>query len=166
MTDFALMQRLLPCLLDRLTDDDPQSQVESRDRRVISLSRYRSSVLRDLAWLLNTRAPDTGGQDADFAEVARSVLGFGIRDVCGLTVSSINVEQMEMEVRRAIADFEPRITSSSLVVQIAVNPKEMGSNAITFQIKGELWAQPVPEAFDVKTEVDLETGRWDVREGC
>ena len=41
--------RLQPALLDRLTDDDPESTVESADSRVINRNRLRDLVLRDLA---------------------------------------------------------------------------------------------------------------------
>ena len=44
------------CLLDRLTDDDPSHQEESRNQRVISLQRYFRGVLRDLQWLFNASA--------------------------------------------------------------------------------------------------------------
>jgi predicted component of type VI protein secretion system len=45
--------RLQPALLDRLTDDDPDSDEEARDHRVMSRRQLRDAVLRDLAWLFN-----------------------------------------------------------------------------------------------------------------
>jgi type VI secretion system protein ImpF len=38
--------------------------------------------------------------------------------------------------------------------------EQMTGNAVSFEINGELFAQPAPESFYVKTEVDLETGQW------
>ena len=54
MAELTVKERLQPSLLDRLTDDEPDKNVESRDRRVISLERLRECVMRDLGWLLNT----------------------------------------------------------------------------------------------------------------
>jgi type VI secretion system protein ImpF len=34
----------------------------------------------------------------------------------------------------------------------------MSHNAMTFEIEGQLWAQPVPQRIYLKTEVDLELG--------
>ncbi|MEO6784713.1 MAG: hypothetical protein ABI318_01165 [Chthoniobacteraceae bacterium] len=42
-------ERLQPCLFDRLLDEDVQHKQEGRAARVISLSEYRSAVLRDLS---------------------------------------------------------------------------------------------------------------------
>ena len=56
MPELIVVEKLQPCLLDRLTDDDPKNSLESRDRRVISLQRYRQGVLRDLQWLFNASA--------------------------------------------------------------------------------------------------------------
>ncbi len=59
MAELTPLEKLQPCLLDRLTDDDPKNGEESRAQRVVSLSRYKRGVLRDLEWLFNTDArPD------------------------------------------------------------------------------------------------------------
>ncbi len=53
MAELTPQERLQPSLLDRLTDENPQSGVESRDQRMVSWQRLRDAVRRDLAWLLN-----------------------------------------------------------------------------------------------------------------
>src|ERR1700722_20338983 len=53
MAELTHRERLQPSLLDRLTDESPESAAESRDRRVLSLQRLREVVRRDLSWLLN-----------------------------------------------------------------------------------------------------------------
>jgi len=53
MAELTQKERLQPSLLDRLTDDEPHSQQEPRDKRVLSMHRLRESVLRDVSWLLN-----------------------------------------------------------------------------------------------------------------
>src|SRR4051812_14866962 len=54
MTGLARAEKVKPCLLDRLTDEDPLATTESRRDRVITPQRYLKGVLRDLRWLLNT----------------------------------------------------------------------------------------------------------------
>src|SRR5262245_57623150 len=56
MADAVPIERLQPCLLDRLTDDEPHKKEESRNARAISHQKYRRGVLRDLEWLFNTSA--------------------------------------------------------------------------------------------------------------
>ena len=51
--------RLQPALLDRLTDDEPDKKLEPREQRVLSKSKMRRAVLRDLAWLFNATRPET-----------------------------------------------------------------------------------------------------------
>ena len=54
MADKTISERLQPSLLDRLTDKEPGQLKETRDFRVIDLSRLREIIQRDLSWLLNT----------------------------------------------------------------------------------------------------------------
>jgi type VI secretion system protein ImpF len=39
---------------------------------------------------------------------------------------------------------------------------QMNRNALTFEITGELWAQPIPLQLYLRTDVDLETGQVSV----
>ncbi|HWW69922.1 MAG TPA: type VI secretion system baseplate subunit TssE, partial [Duganella sp.] len=54
MAELTSRDRLQPSLLDRLSDDDSQARLESREQRVLSMRGLRKAVLRDLGWLLNT----------------------------------------------------------------------------------------------------------------
>jgi type VI secretion system protein ImpF len=163
MPELTPSERLQPCLLDRLTDDEPGSAVEGRDRRVMSMRQYRRAVLRDLVWLLNTPCKSRTGEFADFPEVDASVLNFGMPDLSGRTSNSIPVEALERMVLTTIQRFEPRIASAGLSVRVVT--EETHGTAISIEIEGELWAYPLPERLFLKTEVDLETGECRVREG-
>ena len=52
----AVVEKIQPCLLDRLTAEKPESQKEGRNERIISVRRYREGVMRDLIWLLNGKS--------------------------------------------------------------------------------------------------------------
>ena len=154
-------EKIQPCLLDRLTDENPEAVKESRNERVISIKRYRESVLRDLIWLLNAKAhADQDGLD-EFPEAARSVLNFGTRDLCGLISSSLDLGTLEEEIAEAMRRLEPRINPGSLAVR-AVASSEKFANGIAVEIRGDLWAYPVPEQLYIRTEIDLDTGKYTV----
>ncbi len=157
--------RLQPALLDRLTDDQPDSQVEAVDARLIRDNRLRELVLRDLAWLFNTSAPAAGMDWAAAPHAQKSVLNFGLPALSGLSTSGLDLLALQGQVRQAILDHEPRILPASLTVEVVVSNAQLDHhNLIGFRIGGQLWAQPVPLELLVHTEIDLETGRVAVRE--
>lgn len=165
MAELTQAEKLQPCLLDRLTDDDPGNPQESRSQRVMSLQRYRQAVLRDLAWLLNTYANSEKADFDAFGEIPSSVLNFGVQNVAGMMASSLNVDEMRYRVTEAIRRFEPRIIPNTVSINMAVDLEEMSSRSIRFEIRGDLWAEPIPESLFIRTELDLETGKCSLRRG-
>ena len=159
MAELTPFEKLQPCLLDRLTDDEPNKQQESRMKRVLSLPRYRQAVLRDLAWLLNTYANAEQERLDEFEEVPSSVLNYGVQNGAGMTASSVSADEMRYRLTEAIQRFEPRIIANTISITIDVNPEEMTRRSVRFEIRGDLWAQPLPESLFIATELDLETGK-------
>jgi type VI secretion system protein ImpF len=166
MAELTPQDRLQPALLDRLTDEEPQSRVESREKRVISVRRLRECVLRDLQWLLNTDPMSQGEDIADFPQVRDSVLDFGLKDLAGVTLSGVDPVDLERMIQDAIRRFEPRILPRSLKVRAVVPDDPQHRNALAFEIEGELWGQPLPSRLYLKSEIDLEDGRLTVAEGA
>src|SRR5215203_7358823 len=109
-------ERLQPALLDRLTDEEPDKQDEPRERRVMSKSRLRQAVLRDLAWLFNATRLEAGASLAGAPYARRSVINFGLPALSGHAASSLDVANLERAIRQAIVDFEPRIRPATLQV--------------------------------------------------
>ncbi len=156
-------ERLQPALLDRLVDEDPNSRQELREHRLITKTRLRQAVLRDLAWLFNaTRLEaDVDMSKAPYAQ--RSVINFGLPAFAGRCASSLEVNELERAIRQAIVDFEPRILPGTLRVRALVEPDRLDHhNVIGVEIEGHLWAQPVPLELLVRTEIDLETGKVEI----
>jgi type VI secretion system protein ImpF len=158
----APLERIQPCLLDRLTDDAPDKKEESRMQRVVSLQRYRAGVLRDLEWLFNAigHYPDeqVGRQKfSDFPEAYRSVVNFGLRQVYGWLAP--DVAEIEKEVYDAVTLFEPRINRQTLQVRAAID-----RHLLSIEMSGELWANPIPERLFIKTQLDLESSHCITRE--
>ncbi|MBE0434856.1 MAG: type VI secretion system baseplate subunit TssE [Methylomicrobium sp.] len=162
MAELTQKERLQPSLLDRLTDDAPEKTQESREQRVLSLTKLRQCVLRDMGWLLNTGTLDAV-QDLDaYPWVTHSVVNYGIPDLAGRTLSGTDILEIEHRVKQAIWDFEPRIMSDSLKVTVSTTEDQMNHNAMSFTIEGDLWAQPLPLRLYLKTELDLETGNMSI----
>jgi type VI secretion system protein ImpF len=157
MAELTQQERLQPSLLDRLTDDEPKKQQESRDKRVLSPRKLRECVKRDLAWLLNTGNLEEVEDLSEYPLVAQSVLNYGLPELTGITLSSADAGAIERSLRQAILDYEPRILRKSLQVRVIAS-EEMSHNAMVFEIECDVWAEPVPERLYLKTEVDLESG--------
>lgn len=156
--------RLMPFLLDRLTDDQPQSQVETRDQRLLSPRQMRQAVLRDLAWLLNAHSRPVGDPIEGYPEVAKSVLNFGIPDLTGVTATGVSGSYVERLVKQCITRYEPRIKSASLQVKAVEVVEANASHVVTMEIKAEAYNVPMPEHLYLRTQLDLETGQVDVKE--
>jgi len=159
-----LRDRLQPALLDRLTDLDPHAKVEAADHRTMSKAQIRDAILRDLSWLLNAVQP-LGRQAQAFPEAADSVLNFGLPAMSGQMASKVDVSLLERIIRQAILRFEPRVMDDSLVVRALESDSVLDThNVIEFEIRGFMWAQPVPLELLLRTQVDLEAGQVEVRD--
>ena len=166
MPTLSPQERLQPALLDRLIDDEPDKKVESRESRVVSIRRLREAVLRDLAWLFNCTRPSDEELDTErHPHVARSTLAFGLPALAGNTASGMDIAMLESRIHAAITEFEPRLVPETLKVEAKAVDKTLDHhNQIEVQIRGSLWAQPVPIEILLKTEVDLESGQVEIQD--
>ena len=156
----APQERLQPALLDRLTDDEPDKKVEPREARVLSKRKLRESVLRDLAWLFNATQLEAVNPLAKAPLVRKSVLNFGMPALSGSTASSMDITDLTRAIREAILTYEPRILPETLEVNTLMEGDDLDHhNVLAVRIQGQLWAQPVPLEFLVRTDFDLETGK-------
>jgi len=160
LAELTPRELLQPSLLDRLTDNHPERETDTLEERVMSLRRLKESVVRDLEWLLNTGALMASDELVEYPEIKRSVLNYGIPNLAGGWARTENSDTLERDLRQAILNFEPRILPGTLSVGVMVNEDEMSGNTIIFEIRGELWWQPLPERFYLRTTLDLELGRF------
>jgi len=162
LADLTLKEKLQPSLLDRLTDREPDTQRESRDRRIISENSLRECVIRDLGWLLNTAHMSASEDLDDYDQVQKSVLNYGIPDLAGGLVSSMDARTLEQGIREAILRYEPRILADSLKIHVELDKSASNRGALSFRIEADLWAQPIPLNMYLRTQVDLGTGNFDI----
>lgn len=165
MAELTPKERLQPALLDRLIDQEPDKKQEPRESRLITKKRLHEAVLRDLAWLFNTSRPGSKSGIDGFEHARRSVLNFGLPALCGETASTLDLVDLEQSIRQVILDFEPRIVPDSLQVKALASAAVLGQhNVLSIEIRGYLWAVPVPLELLLRTDVDLETGTVAIRD--
>jgi type VI secretion system protein ImpF len=164
-TSAPVRDRLQPALLDRLIDADRPQSSEGEDQRYLSRTALREAVLRDLGWLFNAVQTVTPQEGVVFQQVARSVLNYGLPAMSGQVASRVDVSVLEGAIRDAVITFEPRILADSLSVR-AIESEDIlqAHNVIEFEIRGWMWAQPVPLELLLRTQLDLEVGQVKLRD--
>lgn len=163
LPELTPQERLQPALLDRLTDEEPEKTQEPREFRVMTKTRLRQAVLRDLTWLFNATRLESRGEWGGLDDARRSVINYGLPTLSGKSATSIDVTDLERVIRQAILDFEPRLLPSTLQVRALLEPATLDHhNVIGVEIRSQLWAQPVPFELLVRTEIDLETGKVEI----
>ena len=161
MAELHVQERLQPSLLDRLTDHAPGELRESDDKKVLTKQALRQAVLRDLGWLLNATGHGPPLDGVQFPQATRSVLNYGLPTMSGQFASSLQRASMEQALRQAILNFEPRILAHTLEVEVVLESYAMDAhNRVGLEIRGMLWAQPVPLEFLLRSGIDLEEGRF------
>lgn len=165
MAELTAQERLQPSLLDRLVDHAPTEKRESDDKRTLTRQALRQAVLRDLGWLFNATGYGLGLDDKRYPHAARSVLNYGLPMLSGQFTSSLQRVSMEQALKNAILQFEPRILPRTLEVELVMEGSALDShNRIGLQIRGMLWAQPVPLEFLMRSRIDLEEGRIEIED--
>jgi type VI secretion system protein ImpF len=132
------------------------SQLESPDRRAMSMARLREAVLRDLGWLFNASGIDDVVDLEAQPEVRRSVLNYGLRSLAGRSVTSIEPVDVARRIRDAISFFEPRL--SSVRVTPEIRGEEAEGMTLSFLVEAELWGQPMAQQLSLRTSIDVDTG--------
>ena len=165
MVEVGARDALQPALLDRLTDHDPTRKVEGRDERVLNRAQLRASVLRDLTWLFNSTNLASSVDLSAYPLAAESTLNYGLAPLAGNPVASLDLHEVERILKEAIQRFEPRILPDSLTVKgIAASDPTSHHNVLSFEISGELFAQPYPVDLLIKTDMNLESGEIRIAE--
>lgn len=164
MAELTHKERLLPSLLDRLTDERPKEREESRHQRAGNVTSLRESVLRDLEWLMNTINLESVESLEAYPELRNTVINYGMPALSGTTLNLADRDSIKALIKAAIETFEPRILKNTLRVSLIEDESLSNPHAIAFQIEGTMWGRPMPEALFLRTELDLELGDVKVTE--
>lgn len=154
-------QLLVPSLLDRLLDDEPDALQELPRSRSQRLSELKKSVRRDLEYLLNTRI-SLREIPEDCEHVKTSVLNYGIPDFSGVAMgASKQQESLRSRVEDVIQRFETRF--KHVRVELVVDPDGRQQRTIRFRIDGVLHAEPAPEPVAFDSLITPLVGQFQVR---
>ena len=164
MAELTPKERLLPSLIDRLTDERPKDREETRHQRAGNIGSLRESVLRDLEWLMNTVNMESVIDFDAYPELKNTVLNYGMPGLSGSTINDAERNSIKNLIKDAIEAFEPRIMKNTLRVSLLTDEDMVNPHAIAFQIEGTMWGRPMPEALFLRTELDLELGEVKVTE--
>lgn len=151
--------RLQPALLDRLTDDALPADGDTCVYRVASEKELRESVMRDLSNLLNAHALYGCAALSAHPLAEASVINYGLRDVTGKPLSSLDVAALARQIECAIVRFEPRIAARTVRVSPLLAEGLGARTSVAFLVEGDLWGQRGPERLVFRTELDLESGQ-------
>lgn len=149
-------QMLLPSILDRLIDDDPDNSRETPRSRNQVLRELRQSVRRDLEDLLNTRWRCTAWPP-NFDELECSLVNYGIPDFTGTVVNTPeDREEFRRVIEQTIRRFEPRF--KTVKVEMLKN-SDRTDRTLRFRIDALMYAEPAPEpvVFDSQLEPSTRT---------
>jgi type VI secretion system lysozyme-like protein len=131
---------------------------------VSSLKEIRDCVKRDLDWLLNAHNYIPVEELGAYPEIQTSVVNYGLPDLAGRTASGVDIHALEKLLKQSIVDFEPRIIRTTLCVRLMADESMFDHNALTFEIKGELYAEPMPIHLHLRTQLELENGDMLIQE--
>src|SRR5262245_17142478 len=108
MTRIQADQPLLPSLLDRLLDDEPEVTREAAKSRHLLLRELKQAVRRDLENLLNTRRRCLPWPP-DLKDLEQSLVSYGLPDFTGANMGSAqDREGFRRTVENLIRAHEPR----------------------------------------------------------
>lgn len=145
----------------------------------VSVRVLRDAVRRDIEALFNTEryesrpllteaeaemSDDTVLDLADFPEVRRSVVNFGVPSFSGRSSRDFDRDELAREIRGVLATFEPRLKHGETKVEVTLNDKAGG---VRIDIDAVLMTTPVAERMRMRTTINLDNGRarTDFRDG-
>lgn len=144
-------QPLLPSVLDRLLDGNPELSRDPPKSRGQHLVELRRAIRRDLEALLNTRQR-CRSWPADLGELKQSLIAYGVSD---FTAANLGSEQQRELFRREIEEVirrnEPRFVSVEVVI---LENAESVDRTLRFRIEALMHADPAPEPVTFDSFLD------------
>ncbi len=150
---------ILPSLLDRLIDDNPEARADPPRSRGQQLAALRNSVRRDLEALLNAHRCAIGpppGMD----ELKQSVLDFGVEDFLSVFAGAATFrEAFRKSLEDTIKRFEPRFMTVSVKLR---DDGDHLDRTMRFRIDALMYAEPAPEPVSFDSQLDPASHAFEV----
>jgi len=154
-------KKLRASILDRLIDNEPQSNTDSDANKYHKLKNLRNSVRRDLENLLNTRYKIMQPAE-EYKEIELSLLNYGLPDLATINMSDVDKKKEFIEnFETILREYEPRF--KSIKVSYLDNSDKL-DRTLRFRIDATLYADPYPEVIIFDSILEPVTRSINVKE--
>lgn len=89
----------MPCLLMRLTDQNPQDKRETISQ-IVDLQQLKQDILQNISMLMNSRSHIVDQNLLHDPYLGTSVLAYGLSDHCGCNYEQATLTAIEEEITR------------------------------------------------------------------
>ena len=154
-------QALMPSILDRLIDHNPENKVEAVASRNQVIREMRESVRRDLEVLLNSRIRCVESP-VEWKASENSVINYGIPDYSGVNLSNEDdCEAFVKLIQKIIIHYETRFKSVSVKVLRNDQPYD---RTFRFRIDALLKVEPAVKSIVFDSSMESVTRKFKVRD--
>jgi type VI secretion system protein ImpF len=151
-------RRVVPGLLDRLIDDEPETTVEPPWREGQIVRELKKSLRRDLEDLLNSRRP-LDDLPAGFEELPGSLANYGLPDLQSLEVRETHdLQRLCRLIEDCIRRFEPRLRNVTVAPLVEPGQERPLDRRLRFEIDALLVVDPLREPVQLTSAVDAGSG--------
>jgi type VI secretion system protein ImpF len=151
---------IVPSMLDRLLDDEPQKKAEAPRTNAQALREIKAAVRRDLENLLNTRARCLSWPPS-LEELPASLVNYGLPDFTNTYARAIEDPDMFIKVVKfAIEQFEPRLRDVRVEL---VQSNVATDRALKFKIDATLYVEPVEDKVFYSSSLEPVSGNFEVK---
>jgi len=152
---------LVPSVLDRLLDDEPDQVAEPALDRFTEVEDLERSVQRDLEDLLNTRREALQALPPEYEEANRALPTYGLPDLTAVVTDSPGDRaRIRQAIEWTIVTHEPRLGRLKVALDGAALEAERG---LRFRIDAVLRTEPTPVPVTFDAQVQLSTNECRVR---
>jgi type VI secretion system protein ImpF len=160
MSNINGKQGLLPSVLDRLLDDEPDSVHEKRRSDAQVLREMKESLRRDIENLLNTRWR-CKSWPPNLDELETSLVNYGIPDFTGANMSlAAERDTLRRIVEKVIRQFEPRFKSVKVSM---LNNVDETDRTLRFRIDALMYADPAPELVVFDSQMNPASADFEIK---
>lgn len=158
-------RRVVPGLLDRLLDDEPETGIEAPWREGQVVRELKRSLRRDLEDLLNARRPLDTLPDG-LAELPASLANYGLPDLQSLEVRETHdIQRICRLIEECLRRFEPRLRNVTVTALVDAGRERPIDRRLRFSIDAVLVAEPLREPVQIRSAIDTGSGAILVESG-
>ncbi len=157
-------EKYLPCVLTRLADDNPQTNIDDLSRGV-PLKNIKQEIINNIDQMLNSRSRPSDKDLMYDNQLTTSVLAYGLPDFCGKSFNQDTITQIVNRIKKQIKTFEPRILPDSIQINVLKNLPNQNKCTFAMEIRARFAVKEISDEFICVSSLDLESGLTVTKEG-